>query len=265
MNIKEKIDDELKMICFSDDMENNIKKAISQKRVNPVYRISKVAAMFAIVFMLTGVTVFAGKILLNRINVNEDTLPELDPMSVTVIQPVSGNEDEYGFVDLNANSYKNIKDELSLTLLDSELSTDNPYMQVKLETDNADYCIINVENYILGDTSNYQLVEDVNRYNCDPGSEYYSSISLTVDLILSQEQLNTGWDTDYLGFYEYVETYVSAAGNKVNIIQDTIDDNDKNQNYVSGKCAIFVSNGIRYTLKGRVSIDTMKKIVDSMK
>lgn len=61
MNIKEKIDDELKMICFSDDMEKNIKKAISSKRVNAVYRISKVAAAVAIVFMITGITVLAGQ------------------------------------------------------------------------------------------------------------------------------------------------------------------------------------------------------------
>ena len=34
---------------------------------------------------------------------------------------------------------------------------------------------------------------------------------------------------------------------------------------VSEKIAVFVSDGIRYTLKGRVSVDTMKTIVDTMK
>lgn len=34
---------------------------------------------------------------------------------------------------------------------------------------------------------------------------------------------------------------------------------------MSEKIAVFVSDGIRYTLKGRVSVDTMKIIVDTMK
>lgn len=34
---------------------------------------------------------------------------------------------------------------------------------------------------------------------------------------------------------------------------------------MSEKIAVFVSDGIRYTLKGRVSVDTMKTIVDTMK
>ena len=68
---------------------------------------------------------------------------------------------------------------------------------------------------------------------------------------------------DYEGMYEYVESYTSSQGYKVNLIQDTTDaEND--QYYVSEKCAVFVADGIRYTLKGRTSLETMKEIVDSM-
>ena len=38
-----------------------------------------------------------------------------------------------------------------------------------------------------------------------------------------------------------------------------------NEGVVSEKIAVFVSDGISNTLKGRVSVDTMKTIVDTMK
>ena len=77
-------------------------------------------------------------------------------------------------------------------------------------------------------------------------------------MILSDEQLKNGWDTDYLGMYESMEEYQSAQGYKVNLIQDNNGDEKLNEVVVSEKIAVFVSNGIRYTLKGRVSVDTMK-------
>ena len=40
---------------------------------------------------------------------------------------------------------------------------------------------------------------------------------------------------------------------------------NENEGVVSEKIAVFVSDGVRYTLKGRVSVETMKAIVDSMK
>ena len=77
-------------------------------------------------------------------------------------------------------------------------------------------------------------------------------------MILSDEQLKNGWDTDYLGMYESMEEYQSAQGYKVNLIQDNNGDEKLNEGVVSEKIAVFFSNGIRYTLKGRVSFDTMK-------
>ena len=94
---------------------------------------------------------------------------------------------------------------------------------------------------------------------------YYSPVSLNVDLILSDEQLENGWDTDYLGMYESIEEFQSAQGYKVNLIQDTNGKETADKDVVSEKIAVFVSDGVRYTLKGRVSIDTMKDIVDTMK
>ena len=101
-------------------------------------------------------------------------------------------------------------------------------------------------------------LEEEDRYEYEHGKTYYSPVSLNIDLILSDEQLKNGWDTDYLGMYESMEKYQSAQGYKVNLIQDNNGDEKLNEGVVSEKIAVFVSDGIRYTLKGRVSVDTMK-------
>lgn len=46
-------------------------------------------------------------------------------------------------------------------------------------------------------------------------------MSLKVAIIINQEQLDIGWNVDYLGYYKYVESYVSSNGYKVNIIEST--------------------------------------------
>ena len=54
----------------------------------------------------------------------------------------------------------------------------------------------------------------------------------------------------------------------VNVLKDTVEDDDleaMSEIYVPQTQMVFVANGIRYTLKGRVSSDTMKEVVNSMK
>ena len=58
---------------------------------------------------------------------------------------------------------------------------------------------------------------------------------MNVDLILSDEQLENGWDTDYLGMYESIEEFQSAQGYKVNLIQDTNGRKRQIRNVVSEK------------------------------
>ena len=93
---------------------------------------------------------------------------------------------------------------------------------------------------------------------------YKSPISLQADIVLSETQLNNLWTTDYLGMYSFVEQFVSEQGYKVNLIEETIDGNQP-QNFVSKKTAVFVADGIRYTLTGRTTVENMKQIVNSMK
>ena len=150
-------------------------------------------------------------------------------------------------------------------MLDTELSSNNPYMLGHLFSDGKDFCILTVENYILGDTGEYQYLGNEKRYSYTKGAEYCTPITLNVDVVLSDEQLKNGWDMDYLGMYEFVESFKSEQGYQVNLIQSTNGEEKLPEGAVSEKCGVFVADGVRYTLKGRVSVETMKEIINSMK
>lgn len=257
-SIKQKIDTELSMIEMNDDMKNKIKDKLVQKR--PYRALKNIVAACIAILIMGSTTVFAGYYIMNKINVNDTVLPELDSMHVIQANKLVGDADEYGRLEKKFKDYYTIKDELGVHLLDSELSADNPYMQVSIRTDNKNFAIVTVNNYILGDTYNYQYIAKENRYIYEHGKDYYSPISLTIDIILSEDQLKNGWETDYLGMFKFVENYTSAQGYKVNIIEE-----EGVENHVKEKCAILVADGIRYTLRGRVSIDTLKLIVDTLK
>ncbi len=239
--IKRIIDTELNEIVFTDIMKKKVFENSKRRISHPMLRY---AAIFALTFMIGGTTVFAGYYFLNKVNVNKMTLPELDAMQIVEITPFKAEADEHGYIHTELFDYTALQSNIGIDLLESKYATEQSYLQGSMETDQKNYAIIKMENYITEEM-------------------YYSPISLSMDLILSQEQLEQGWDTDYLGFYEYVESYTSKQGYKVNLIQDTTKENVEN-NYVSEKCAIFVADGVRYTLCGRTSMEMIKEIVDSM-
>lgn len=214
--------------------------------------------VFAIVFSST---IYAVKLVNEQTKVNELELPELDSMKVT--NQIKNREKGIKPQSISRMNYKQIQEQLGVSLLNSELSKDDRYMITDVETDNKDYAIIKCDNYILGDTSNYSY-NDEGFYNYDEGNLYKSPISIQADIILSETQLNNVWTTDYLGMYGFVEQFVSEQGYKVNLIEEKNDGNQP-QDFVSKKIAVFVADGIRYTLTGRTTVDNMKQIVNSMK
>lgn len=214
--------------------------------------------VFAIVFSST---IYAVKLVNEQSKVNELELPELDPMKIT--KQIKNGERNIKSQSISRENYKQIQEQLGVSLLNSELSKDDKYMISDVETDNKDYAIIKCDNYILGDTSNYSY-NDEGFYSYDEGNLYKSPISIQADIILSETQLNNVWTTDYLGMYGFVEQFVSEQGYKVNLIESKNDGNQP-QNFVSKKIAVFVADGIRYTLTGRTTVYNMKQIVNSMK
>lgn len=242
MDFKTTIDMELKDIYMSDALKQRIRKKVAEKSMpKPVVR---VAAAFAILLMC-GTTVFAGYYMYNKVMVNEEVLPALDRM-----YSVTANTQNFASVEndrsvITFSDYQWVQDAMGLDLLDSELATAPAECMGIIETDKQDFAIITLESYILGDAANQH-------------------IDLTVDIMLSQTQEENGWDVDYLGMYRFKESYVSKQGYRVNIVEDTTDE-ERVENYVSEKCAIFVVDGIRYTLKGRTSLENIKAIVDTMR
>lgn len=262
--IKDIIDRELKAIELNDEVKESIRnKAVYRKSGRTWKGIAVSAAASVAAVVLGGVTVFAGYYMLNRVRVNEEVLPQLDPMEIVQINKLETEPDQYGLVYEVYSDYGAMQEALGIEMVDSKLAGDNPYMLCRIKTDVKDFAIITVDNYITGDTDNYRYMEEEDRYVYDNGKEYFTPVSLTADLILSESQMENGWDTDYLGLYRFVESYTSKQGYTVNILED-MTEGKAPDDYVSEKTAIFVANGIRYSLKGRVSIDTMKDIVGTM-
>ena len=235
-------------------MKNNNGRKKSTKKLT----IALCMVVFAIVFSSA---VYAVKLVNEQSKVNELELPELDSMKIT--KQIKNREKNIKQQSISRLNYKQIQEQLGVSLLNSELSKDEKYMISDVETDNKDYAIIKCDNYIIGDTSNYSYNEE-GFYSYDEGNLYKSPISLQADIILSQTQLNNVWTTDYLGMYSFVEQFVSEQGYKVNLIEEKNDGNQP-QNFVSKKIAVFVADGIRYTLTGKTTVDNMKQIVNSMK
>ncbi|EFK94625.1 hypothetical protein B9N56_06025 [Finegoldia magna] len=235
-------------------MKNNNGRKKSTKKLT----IALCMVIFAVVFSST---VYAVKLVNEQSKVNELELPELDSMKIT--KQIKNIEKSIKPQSISKMNYKQIQEQLGVSLLNSELSKDDRYMITDVETDSKDYAIIKCDNYILGDTSNYSYNEE-GFYSFDEGNLYKSPISLQADIILSETQLNNVWTTDYLGMYGFVEQFVSEQGYKVNLIEEKNDGNQP-QNFVSKKIAVFVADGIRYTLTGRTTVDNMKQIVNSMK
>lgn len=235
-------------------MKNNNGRKKSTKKLT----IALCMVIFAVVFSST---VYAVKLVNEQSKVNELELPELDSMKIT--KQIKNIEKSIKPQSISKMNYKQIQEQLGVSLLNSELSKDDRYMISDVETDNKDYAIIKCDNYIIGDTSNYSYNEE-GFYSFDEGNLYKSPISLQADIILSETQLNNVWTTDYLGMYGFVEQFVSEQGYKVNLIEEKNDGNQP-QNFVSKKIAVFVADGIRYTLTGRTTVDNMKQIVNSMK
>lgn len=263
MDLKREIDNELSGITMSNELKSKIYKGLYDGKTGwKAYSAVRTAAAVAAAVCLVATTAFAGYTFYNRILVNQETLPELDAMKAIDMPPLYAESGDDGWIEKEYDSYKEVKSKLRIPLLDTKLAVEHPYMQSHITTDNTDEAVITVENYILGDTSNYKYDEEEKRYIYEQGVEYLSPVSLTVSMILSREQLEQGCDTEYMGYYQFVENYTSAQGYKVNILEDTIE--EPVENYVSEKTAVFVADGIEYTIKGRTSLKNIKDIIDSM-
>lgn len=249
MNMRYQINQELAEIHMSEELKRKIKKnAVSKVPLRNRYMNAVAIWLFIIIVGCT--TVFAEYLIYShsKINVNNKTLPELDEMRIVEINVLDMPVDDRGNTYEEIDNYRKIQEILGVNLLNSPMAdelSDTDKTKGTIKTDNECFVMINIDNYIDEDDKTY-----------------YSPVSLKVDIIINQEQLDIGWNVDYLGYYKYVESYVSSNGYKVNIIESTGKGGESG--WISKKCAVFVADGIYYTVTGIMSIDDIKYIVDTM-
>ena len=65
--------------------------------------------------------------------------------------------DKYGHIHKEFFNYATLQSNLGIDLLESKYATDQSYIQGSIETDQKDYAIIKMENYIIGDTHSYMV------------------------------------------------------------------------------------------------------------
>ena len=263
-------------------MPDFLERADSYQRKNKssfhmTYRVRYSAAAAILSVVLFGTVAFAaGSLLYSKIKVNQETIPDLEPMEVVAVKEVDGVVTEYGDVEKEYTSVGEAETDLGVHLLDTDLAADNEYTKVFYSKIGDGYHVLDVQECIMGDLSNIRewnesvidnTVEGNDEwYAWTQGSIYKSPIDLKVEIISDPAQQEL--DTEYMGYFKYVETFVSEQGYTVNVLQDTVEEDDldaMSEIYVPQTQMVFVADGIRYTLKGRVPSGTMKEVVNSMK
>lgn len=261
MTVRDQIDYELQNIKLPENFERKILHNVKPKKTKWKYQI----AVLILCFILGGTTVYAGYVILNKININREMLPDLQPMKKKETKKLIADQDEIGDYRKEYDTYDALCEELGIKFLNSDLSKNNTLMMIQRKTDNENWEEIRISPYILGDISKIEKVEGENFYSWERGKEYAAPVDLLIEIISSEKQLKSGWEKDYLETFAFVESYQSKQGYLVNILQDTtIEEKDRNMGYKSKCYAIFVADGIRYTLSGSIELEKMKELVDSM-
>lgn len=260
MDIKNQIDDELRNITLPKDFGERILYGKKQQKKFQ-YRI----AVVMLCLILGGSTVYAAYTVYNKIHVNKMTIPDLQPMEKKTVKVLRVSPNELGEYEKSYKNFRELYSELGIKLLTSGFAENNTFMHINRSTDNENWDVIQITAYILGDIKELKEVKGEKFYSWEEGSEFGSPVDMTIDIILSEEQLKTGWPKDYLGTYEYVETFWSRQGYKANILADNaVPEKDRYEGYKPKCYGIFVADGIRYTLSGHVTTDKMKEIINSM-
>lgn len=258
--------------------ETTVKQRLKRaRRISSLHRRAHYSA--AAVFLgiaLLGTSAFAaGSLLYSRISVNQQTMPDLDPMEVIPLQPVDGTVTEYGQMQKTYPSMKELENELGIRLLGTNLATQNPYIKISYTQIGDGYHAIDIKEYLLGDLTD---IREWNRENIDntiqgndiwyvwtQGSVYKSPLDLEIRIISDPSQPEL--DIEYMGYFQYIETFTSGQGYTVNVLQDTVDEDQSLHmpaNFVPRTRMIFVADGIQYTLQGHVPVQTMKEVINTM-
>ena len=249
--IKKQINNELSKVSLSENTINNIKNWKENEKIS----ISKITTLI----LLTCIVSFSAVYAVNKIfstSVNGEEMPALDNMSIIKVKDVENyDKDDYGVIRKKYDNIGQLESELGVRFLSSIYSENNPYKLIKYKKIGEGYNLIEIGAYIVGDLTNIEYQEEYDYYSFTAGENYQTPVDLKIEIISDESQ--QPFDTEYLGVYEYLETITQKDGYKVNLLESKA----LGKNEI---CAIFVADGIRYTLSGHVEIDEMIDIVNSM-
>lgn len=258
--IRNEIDQELKEMKLPSDFADNI-ISMKGKDIKPFYKKFSAAAVLICTCVILGTTAIAGYVHYQDILVNKKSTPELDEMTIHpyALEGTKLNRT----VHKEYNDYESLKKEMPFPLLDSKYANNDEMIKIVYRSEpyrNGIQTIV-ITGFILGDVKDLEISEDRTAYSCSSGKEFDSPVNLLIDII-SDEKLAAKnlVERQFEGTCKFTEQYISKQGYKVNIISHTGRPHESKQMH----CAIFVVDGIRYTLDGDVTLDKMKEIVDSM-
>lgn len=218
-----------------------------------------------------------------NMSVNEEAIPELDSMYAVEVKQVDGETEEGGYLKKEYASLELLQEDLGVALLTSPLGAENPYVKVWYERVGDTCHIIHLDDYIMGDLKEVRPLTqeewdtlDVpaegndETYIWTKGAKYKSPVNMKVQILSDPKQQDL--DMEYLGYYEYVKTITSKQGYRVNILRDSIEwsdlsgeDREKMEAWYTPRVeAVFVANGMYYTLSGMVETETMEEIILSL-
>ncbi len=233
----ERLDDLLKVALKRDIAASDLKIDESRKagfkREKRLARRKRtvVAAVLAVCLLAGGTATYAAypEILSY---VNQKQTRKLGRMEVVDSEGIQSFAEGKSEVD-----YLTFRKQVGVKIL-SETVTEAPEdIKVSIDTDRT--------NYLFAKMDPYFSYED-------------KPVSLEIDMILSEDQLATGLDKDYMGAYTYQGSFTTQNGDRVNLISDTTGAEHPEV------IAEMVSDGVKYILSGRVTIPEMKQIVESL-
>ncbi len=220
-------------------------------------RVRRAAALLAAVCVLGGATALAAARLFGM-NVNGRELPPLEPMTMVETADTGGPADG---TEQQAEGLDALSRALGVPFLWAEGARENPYTRVSYKNFGGEYQIVKAKAYLVGDLRDLVWQDEYDYYSWTAGTVYQTPVDLTLEWVSDEAQ--QPFDTDYLGYYAYADTFTSAGGHTVNLLVDTAPGTAGSG--LKPECAaVFVADGVRYTLSGHVTQQTMRAIVDSM-
>lgn len=221
------------------------------------YKKLTVAFLVLCILILGGTGAYAGNYLYHHLQINGKALPELDSLAIVHVDTGSLKMDSLGMYDMTFDSYETVQNVLGIHLLDSIWEKKGNNSEIKVAGD-EDWLKITVHNYLVADAENVRWDDSIGNFRY----QYETPVDLEVQLILTEEQAKKGLNEEYLGYYQYEESFVSKQGYQVNLLCTT---GESSEDSSAKRTAVFVADGIEYKLTGKVSVESMKEMVDDMR